>query len=89
MKNLSSDVREECGRTYYVSAGSSAAYKNFTWTMDSRGFLTAANGTGGSLAAHRTYINDCIGKVATYVISTIYPGHENRWRLERFGDLDR
>ena len=40
------------------------------------------------IAAHRTYINDCIGRVGTYVISTVYKGHENVWRLERVGDLE-
>ena len=36
------DVREECGRTNYVSAGSSAVYRDFAWTIDKRGVLKAA-----------------------------------------------
>ena len=49
----------------------------------------ASDGSGACLAAHRTYINDCVGQDGTFVISTVYKGHENNWRLERVGDLDR
>ena len=30
-----------------------------------------------------------MGRNCTYIISTVYPGHENLWRLERVGDLER
>lgn len=33
------DIREKCGRTHYVSAGSSQEYKDFSWTIDSMGTL--------------------------------------------------
>ena len=33
------DIRENCGRTHYVSAGSSQEYKDFSWTIDSKGTL--------------------------------------------------
>ena len=88
----STDTRESCGRTYYVSAGSSQEHQDFAWTIDANGALAdSQDGPDGSkarLAAHRTYINDCVGKTGTYVISTVFGGHENAWRLERIGDLD-
>lgn len=90
----STDVRESCGRTHYVSCGSSDEYRNFAWTIDAKGALiaadrcTGADGARPRLAAHRTYINDCVGKTGTFVISTVYEGHENSWKLERFGDFE-
>ena len=53
------------------------------------GILSAANGSNVCLAAHRTYINDCLGREATFMISTVYAGHENLWHLQRVGDLDQ
>jgi len=69
-----------------VSAGTTAEYEQFRWTIDAQGSLKAADGSGASLAAHRTYVSDCIGREATLMISTVYSGHENKWRLERYGD---
>ena len=83
-----SDVREKCGRTNYVSAGSGPEFRQFKWTLDDKGALRAADESGACLAAHRTYICDCLGSKATRMISTVYPGHENEWRLERFGSLE-
>ena len=48
-----------------------------------------ADEEGGNLAAHRTFNNDIVGRVGTFVISTLYKGHENIWRLDRVGDLER
>lgn len=84
-----SDKREKCGRTYFISAGSSDHYQQFSWTIEQDGTLKAANNSQVCLAAHRTFTNDTLGKDGTFVISTIYKGHENQWKLERVGDLDR
>ena len=85
-------MRESCGRTNYVSAGSSEEHKGFAWTINASGALqahqTGQDGNKACLAAHRTYINDCLGKGGTYLISTVYPGHENAWTLERIGSFD-
>jgi len=85
---LKTDVREKCGRTNYASAGSTKAYQDFRWTIDTDGTLKAADGSSACLAAHRTYVSDCAGRGSTFLISTVYPGHENQWRLERYGDLE-
>jgi len=61
VKEIKTDVREDCGRTYYVSAGNSDTYKEFAWTIDSSGILMAADGSNTMLAAHRTFVNDCLG----------------------------
>ena len=89
MKDRKTDIREDCGRTHYVSAGYSASYKNFSWTIDRDGILMAADGSNSMLAAHRTFVNDCLGIQGTFVISTNYKGHENLWKLARVGDLHR
>ena len=83
------DMREKCGRTNYISAGSTDQYRQFSWSIDRNGVLKATNDSQVCLAAHRTFVNDTLGKDGTFVISTIYKGHENQWRLERVGDLDR
>ena len=83
------DVREDCGRTYYLSAGSTQEYQDFAWIIDSKGALMAADGSGACMAAHRTYISDCHGRENTFLISTRYHGHENKWYLDRVGDMDR
>ena len=79
VSDMKGDIRESCGRTSYVSAGTSQKHKEFRWKIDANGKLSAASNEqqllGASLAAHRTYINDCLGLKATFVISTVYQGH--------------
>ena len=92
VSGLQRDVREKCGRTNYASVGNGEEYANFRWTIDEHGALKAVGGTGDAqacLAAHRTYVSDCQGRDATFLISTVYPGHENKWQLDRYGDLDK
>ena len=89
---LPSDLRESNKRTHYISAGRSDRYKEFKWAIDSEGRITLANSLGGVdvkyLAAHRTYIQDCIGAEGTFVISTVFKGHENLWKMQRIGSLN-
>ena len=85
-------MRETNKRTHYISAGRGDLYKQFRWAIDSEGRIILAKGPGAKdgkyLAAHRTFIQDCIGPEGTFVISTVFKGHENLWKMQRIGSLN-
>lgn len=97
MRQLITDKREDPGPTTFVSAGTSADYKEFLWTLDSEGRLTIASSPTNAalpqkssmLAAHRTFTIDIRGNCETYLITTIFDKHEGLWKLDRVGSLDR
>ena len=83
------DVREN-SFTWFVSAGTSQQYKDFTWKLDSsnRKWLVPAFDSGSKieilwLASHRFMSKDLIETTGNYIHATYSSGYANTFELER------